>query len=91
MDPDYKCDTQEDFDRKLALVHEVLQADNADGLLDPYCPTSIVLWQSWCNKAFIVDIQRSHDPDTFRQHISMTLHAVLEQTAGVMPEIEYIY
>ena len=86
----FKCNTQEEFEQKLAIVKQALAADNVDGLLDVYSGASIVLWQTYNNQLVIVNPERSHETSMFDQHLNLILQAIAYESNGVIPPVTYI-
>lgn len=91
MNQPYKCESEEVFQARLAILKEYIRECNVDGVLDHYCPTSPVLYHAETGIAHVVDIGLSHDQEHMQRVIRQILQTIANENGHKHPVIEYIY
>jgi hypothetical protein len=87
----YKCESEEIFQTKLAILQEYIREGNLDGVLDHCCPTSPVLYHVTENAVYIAESNLSQDPSNFQRLCQNILSTIIEENQGQIPHVHYIY
>jgi hypothetical protein len=91
MNQPYRCESEEVFQERLAVLQEYIRESNIDGVLDYYCPTSPVLYHVPSGIVHVVDANLSHEPEHLRQVIQQIIQEIMQENGGNYPQINYIY